>query len=59
MRELTPLEKAIVFLDSAEGIEYKYKKFVIENFKGDFFGDEKKLTSTNAWLRLLSERTTL
>ncbi len=43
MRELTPLEKAIVFLDSAEGIEYKYKKFVIENFKGDFFGDEKRL----------------
>lgn len=43
MRELTPLEKAIVFLDSAEGIEYKYRKFVIENFKGDFFGDEKNL----------------
>lgn len=44
MRELTPLEKAIVFLDSAEGIEYKYKKFIIENFKGDFFGDEKGLS---------------
>lgn len=43
MRELTPLEKAIVFLDSAEGIEYKYRKFIIENFKGDFFGDEKGL----------------
>ena len=27
MRELTKLEKAIVFLDSIEGLEYKYKKF--------------------------------
>ena len=28
MRELTKLEKAIVFLDSIEGLEYKYLSLI-------------------------------
>ena len=39
MRELTKLEKAIVFLDSIEGLEYKYKKFFIDNYNGEILGN--------------------
>lgn len=43
MTELTGIEKAIVFLDSTEGLEYKYKKTIIDNFKGDLFKDRARL----------------
>ena len=43
MTELTGIEKAIVFLDSTEGLEYKYKKTIIDNFKGDLFKDKARL----------------
>ncbi len=35
MTKLTAIERAIVFLDSTEGLEYKYKKALIDGFKGD------------------------
>lgn len=43
MTELTGIEKAIVFLDSTEGLEYKYKKTIIDNFKGDLFKNKARL----------------
>lgn len=45
MREPTDLEKAAIFLDGIEGLEYKYKKFILENFEGNIFTETDKLFS--------------
>lgn len=45
MREPTDLEKAVIFLDGVEGLEYKYKKFILENFDGNIFTETDKLFS--------------